>query len=124
MNETWYTSNSLRKTDSSEISGDFTVGSASPWYEGHFPERPILPGIAQLAIVLDAIKKQSFPDADDLEIAGFKRVRFRKIIQPDEEIKLKAIQDKKNPLHFKFKILTKEEIACNGIILVKKVNCT
>jgi 3-hydroxymyristoyl/3-hydroxydecanoyl-(acyl carrier protein) dehydratase len=28
----------------------------SPWFDGHFPEDPTLPGIAQLEMAVDAIR--------------------------------------------------------------------
>jgi predicted hotdog family 3-hydroxylacyl-ACP dehydratase len=35
------------------------VPSAGAWFEGHFPGRPILPGVAELALVVEALAREA-----------------------------------------------------------------
>ncbi len=53
----------------------------SPWFSGHFPENPILPGIAQLKMVADLISKSV---EGNMYLRGVTRVKFRKIVRPGE----------------------------------------
>jgi len=102
--------------DSIEILAEMTIGSDSPWFSGHFPGDPILPGIAQLGLVFAAIR-----DAvnKELMIAGVKRVRFRQIIRPDDLMEICISADKKHENDYTFRINVKNEIACSGIMTVK-----
>lgn len=80
------------------------------WFAGHFPDNPILPGIAQLQHVIELISKQC--DAD-LQLTGFSRVKFRKIIKPGDLLKIEVTAtDKKN--QYMFQIMSDNEDVCSG----------
>lgn len=51
-----------------------------PWFEGHFPGRPILPGIAALALVVDALGGGP--------VRRIVHARFRRTIGPGERLEL------------------------------------
>ena len=57
------------------------------WFEGHFPGNPILPGVAQLALVLDALSQES--DAE-LALTGIPFVRLRQLVRPGDRLRLTA----------------------------------
>ena len=81
----WYELKNLKKSDSMQISADIHVPSDSPWFCGHFPGEPILPGIAQLGMVYDAINRSG---DQNLEISNISRVRFKQIIRPNDQLKI------------------------------------
>ncbi len=82
----------------------------SPWFSGHFPNNPILPGIAQLKMVVDLLRKSG---AGDGCMAGLSRVKFRKIVRPEEQLDIQVRCDTtKN--HFIFKITSGNEDVCSG----------
>ena len=57
------------------------------WFEGHFPGRPILPGVAQLALVLDGLSKaQGRPVA----VTGIAFARMRLPVIPGDRLQLTA----------------------------------
>jgi 3-hydroxymyristoyl/3-hydroxydecanoyl-(acyl carrier protein) dehydratase len=85
----------------------------SPWFSGHFPDYPVLPGIAQLSVVLDTIR-QSIDQK--LFIQGFKKVKFRQIIHPNDRLEIQAVRNRLEPDEYSFVIRVKEETACQGII--------
>ena len=103
----WY---SLRNTDllsSNEIIMEAEVGPDSPWFSGHFPGEPILPGIAQLAMALDAIKRLN---QKSLRISGVKRVRFKQVIKPDDKLIITVAPHKKDALSYLFRIMVNGEL--------------
>lgn len=64
---------------------DIEVDAA--WFEGHFPGRPILPGVSQLALVLDALAKaQGRP----LPVSGIAFARMRQRVVPGDRLQLTA----------------------------------
>jgi len=90
------------------------IPSESPWFEGHFPGDPLLPGIAQLHFVMETIRATL---GEKIRLAGLKRVRFKRIIRPEEVIDIAAdpVQDK--PGMYRFQLTIEGEIACSGLMI-------
>jgi len=82
----------------------------SPWFSGHFPDNPILPGIAQLKMVADLISKSV---EGNMYLTGVTRVKFRKIVRPGEVLDIDVTSgNKKN--QYIFKITSGDQDVCSG----------
>jgi 3-hydroxymyristoyl/3-hydroxydecanoyl-(acyl carrier protein) dehydratase len=96
-----------------KITASVIADSNSSWFSGHFPNNPILPGIAQLKMVADLITR---PQGGNLSMAGLSRVKFRKLVKPgdrlDIEIECCAGED-----HYMFKITSGNDDVCSGKLL-------
>jgi 3-hydroxymyristoyl/3-hydroxydecanoyl-(acyl carrier protein) dehydratase len=60
------------------------LDASSSWFSGHFDERAVVPGVALLAFVAETVRRQGERQSRSLEVSGFFKVRFRKVIFPDE----------------------------------------
>lgn len=109
----WYELKNLNQTDSKEISADIQVPRNSTWFSGHFPGAPILPGIAQLGMVFDAIHQLGNPN---MKISGIERVRFKQIIRPDDHLKIIAVPRKNDAESYSFRIMAGEKLVCSGVM--------
>ena len=99
------------------ITASARVPADSVWYAGHFPGNPILPGIAVLALVEEAILASELREKRRVEITGIGRVRFRLPVKPDDLMTLKiARQKKQGRLTYEFSISLAEELACTGFL--------
>jgi len=114
----WYSLTNINCSDEGKISADAEVKPNSPWFSGHFPDDPILPGIAQLAMVLDTIKQGA---QDDLRISAVRRVRFKQIVKPEDRLKLTVQPISKTSFSYSFQIMLKGEVACNGSMLLNRL---
>ena len=93
-----------------KIVASVTIDAHSPWFSGHFPDDPILPGIAQLKMVADLIAGSR---AGDRCLTGVSRVKFRKIVRPGELLDIQVTcGDKKD--QFLFRITSGGEDVCSG----------
>ena len=61
-------------------------GPSSEWFSGHFDEGPVVPGVALLALAAEMVKGQGRVQGRLLRVAGFSRVRFKRLIFPDEKL--------------------------------------
>ncbi len=121
MDNPWY---SLLSFDSvpQKITAKAAVPKESPWFSGHFPGEPILPGIAELSMVFDLIKKKFSENAKNIIIISLKKIRFKLIVKPEEilDIIITSMENLTNT--YSFKISSGDNITCSGIITVTETN--
>lgn len=76
-----------------------TFPAEQDFFKGHFPGHPVVPGViliealAQTAAVLMGASFLKDENADNLEgcyLMGLDKVKFRKVVNPDDEIKLEV----------------------------------
>jgi 3-hydroxymyristoyl/3-hydroxydecanoyl-(acyl carrier protein) dehydratase len=63
------------------------VPSAGAWFEGHFPGHPILPGVAELALVMDALARKA---GHPVSLQGIAFARLRQLVLPGDRLELTA----------------------------------
>jgi 3-hydroxymyristoyl/3-hydroxydecanoyl-(acyl carrier protein) dehydratase len=112
----WYSLEKIDSPSSHEIIMYTKVLPDSPWFSGHFPGDPILPGIAQLEMALDGIKRLT---QKNVKISFCKKIRFKKLIRPNDKITIKVALREGDVLSYSFRIAVDEEMACNGILTVE-----
>ena len=116
--ESWYSLSNIKRSSSNEILADAMASGKSPWFSGHFPGEPILPGVAMLGMVFDAIKQAC---GKNIKISGVKRVKFKQIIKPGDKIQIIAREKSDDNSLYTFQIMVDSQIACNGIMTVEKM---
>ena len=115
----WHVLDSIRTSKTGEWVTEVQVAPESLWFSGHFPGDPILPAIAQLGMVFDAVCKGS---GLQFRITGFSRVKFKKIIRPGDCLKITVRSKKDQEDVYGFRILIGDDIACTGSIALEKRN--
>jgi len=113
----WHSVLNFIQSQGSEISASVRVPPDSPWFQGHFPGEPILPGVAQLAMVFDAISKAQ---NKALRVSSVRRIRFKQIIRPDDLLTIIAAPLKQNDGSYSFRILANNETVCSGVMTVEE----
>lgn len=102
--------------DKQEADGEFTahvhIPANSPWFDGHFPETPVLPGVAQLGMVHDLLCRVF---NQRLPVKQISRVRFKQMIGPDQPLILRVKIDDDSARH-SFRITGDKGLICSGTI--------
>jgi 3-hydroxymyristoyl/3-hydroxydecanoyl-(acyl carrier protein) dehydratase len=108
----WYKWSLENPPTTDELKARIRVPAASPWFDGHFPHHPVLPGIAQLGMVHDllcrAFKRQ-------LPVRKVSRVRFKQMIGPDQDVVLTVRAIDADGGH-SFRISGDEGLICSGLM--------
>ena len=68
------------------LSSKIEVDGSWNWLQGHFPDKPIMPGVGLLWLVLQSIRRALAEP--NLHIVGLKRVRFREFVQPGSVLEI------------------------------------
>ena len=116
MNKEWHALINPKEEEPKKISAEVVVKPDSLWFDGHFPGFPILPGVAEIAMVSDLIKNDAKKKGRTISISEIRKVRFRQFIRPNDTLEVISTQDEQEPSVHKFKILVKGQIACSGIM--------
>jgi 3-hydroxymyristoyl/3-hydroxydecanoyl-(acyl carrier protein) dehydratase len=86
------------------------VPADGPLFEGHFPDRPILPGIAELVLVAAALAPGGRAD----EVASIPFVRFRGLVLPADRLDVSAVPRSGGGV--RFEVRRAGELVANGAL--------
>ena len=109
--------------DDSQIVGIKSVTINEPFFQGHFPEFPVMPGVliveamAQVACILAmrVLKKEGH---SSVFFTGIDGVKFRKPVVPGDVLRLELTKTKQRGSLFRFdgKALVEEQVVTQGSI--------
>ena len=85
-----------------------TVPADLPYFAGHFPNLPVLPGVVQLSWAIELGRKYVSVAGD---FHALQNVKFMRVIQPDEHIVLLLdYHIERSALHFEYRV---EQRSCS-----------
>ena len=120
MNDNWLLLTDIPNITPEGITTRFSVPGSSPWFSGHFPGFPILPGIAQIYLAFTAVQEIEMRKGRQVVLDEIKRVRFKRMITPDERIDLAVAPDPRDENRYVFNISVENELASSGSFIIKE----
>jgi 3-hydroxyacyl-[acyl-carrier-protein] dehydratase len=102
------------------------VSVNEPHFQGHFPGHPVMPGVliiealAQAAAVLTYVTmKTSYPEGTLFLFAGIDGARFKRPVEPGDQLRLEATMDrvKRGVGKFTCRALVDGEVACEAELM-------
>jgi 3-hydroxymyristoyl/3-hydroxydecanoyl-(acyl carrier protein) dehydratase len=103
----------IKQTDSSVIL-EFSVPNSSDYFDGHFPNFPVLPAVAQIYIIMQFVSRYF---GISVELSKIKRVKFINIIQPDTQLVLN-MEKKEEIISFKIISVDEKTVYSAGILVL------
>ncbi|MDB5945333.1 MAG: fabZ [Ramlibacter sp.] len=97
-----------------------------PFFAGHFPHRPVMPGVLMLEAMAQAAALLAFDTMgvkpDDKTVyyfAGIDGARFKRPVEPGDQLVMDVTLDRMKSGIFKFKGISRvgEEIACEAELM-------
>ncbi|MCF8056514.1 MAG: hypothetical protein K9K37_07730 [Desulfocapsa sp.] len=110
----WYSYLKAELNNNKAVTATVTTNSQSPWFSGHFPGDPILPGVAQLHMVTASIAKVL---QKEFVLHSIARIKFRKLIRPGDVLDIHAEAGKKEN-HYSFQITSEQHEVCSGRLVL------
>ncbi len=109
--------------DDSHIVGIKSVTMNEPFFQGHFPDFPVMPGVliveamAQVACIL-AMRVLKKEGSASVFFTGIDGVKFRKPVVPGDVLRLELTKTKQRGELFRFdgKALVEEQVVTQGTI--------
>lgn len=102
------------------------VSMNEPQFTGHFPHRPVFPGVLMLEAMAQAAALLAFDtlgvSPDDKTVyyfAGIDRARFKRPVEPGDQLVMEVALDRMKAGIFKFKGTARvgEELACEAELM-------
>jgi 3-hydroxymyristoyl/3-hydroxydecanoyl-(acyl carrier protein) dehydratase len=90
------------------------ISADSPYFRGHFPNHPVLPGVAQLEAIVLELALQSWPDLGSL--MQVRRLKFRRVIKPNTALRLQLLRQKEGQIKFTLSLEHEAEECCTGTL--------
>ena len=119
----WSLLKEIKVSNHNDIEALADAPADSPWFSGHFPCEPILPGIALIYMAEQAIFRDALAKGGQVFLQALKRVRFTRPVRPGETLSINISgEEAGEEILFSFKITNKENIVCSGVIVAKKIN--
>jgi 3-hydroxyacyl-[acyl-carrier-protein] dehydratase len=113
----WHAIETIETIDTGGWCAEVQVPAESAWFSGHFPGDPILPGIAQLGMACEVLRRGA---GEGFRLAGFSRIKFKKIIRPGDCLKISVMPKKDFPDAYTFRIVVGADIACSGAMALAR----
>jgi 3-hydroxyacyl-[acyl-carrier-protein] dehydratase len=108
------------------ISALKNVSMNEPYFQGHFPEYPVMPGVliiealAQAAAVLTYVTlKTSYPEGTLFYFAGIDGARFKRTVGPGDQLRMEVTMDriKRSVGKFTGRSFVDGELACEAELM-------
>ena len=105
----------------SRLVGIKNVTAGEPFFQGHFPEFPVMPGVLVIESLAQAGTVMMLQDASDRGIpflAGLDKVRFRRPVVPGDQLRLEleVLQKRPGSCRLAGKAFVGEELAAQAEI--------
>lgn len=118
----------LEFEDGARIVGLKNVSVNEPYFQGHFPDLPLMPGVllceslGQTAALLAYRSTEGVPEGRVLVFSGLDRVRFRRPVFPGDQVRLEVKLLRRHRPLWKFSgtALVDGQVAVEGELLLSE----
>ena len=110
------------------IEGLKNISMNEPQFTGHFPQRPIMPGVmiiesmAQVSGILAMKSLQNEEEGNIFFLASVDNAKFKKVVVPGDQLVIKSQVEKKKNKIWKFSCASyvAGDLACSANIMIAK----
>jgi 3-hydroxymyristoyl/3-hydroxydecanoyl-(acyl carrier protein) dehydratase len=117
VEDKWYLPQEVELQEQGCIKAEVFIPDDSLWFSGHFPQEPILPGVAIILMVWRAIVQGTGKQSKEIMLDALKRVRFTQPVRPGERVSVHInCGGSGDKTSYTFKVLSRGNVICSGLI--------
>ena len=120
MGDVWLSRPTIVASNEAGVEAVVDIPSDSPWFSGHFPGRPVLPGVVWLFAAAEVVRESARRDGRAVEVGGFRNVRFRTRVERAVQAAIAVgPATGARPGELRFEVRIDGESVCRGLIAVR-----
>ncbi len=105
--------------DGSDLEAAVDLPADSPWFDGHFPGRPVLPGVAWLVLAAQAAREHERCRGRRVAVVGFRFVRFKQPVEGPARLTLRISDSaREGEAELRFDGAADGRDVCRGLVRV------
>ncbi|MFD1671924.1 3-hydroxyacyl-ACP dehydratase FabZ family protein [Agrilactobacillus yilanensis] len=105
-------------TDETQITTQQTIRKEAPYFKGHFPNEPVVPGVLLVEGLQQTAKLWLYQNFEikNVALAALKKVKFRKMVTPDSQLtyQVQCIEQQAQQYVFKGVVMLADQKACQA----------
>ena len=109
----WHRLQKLTHDPDGRISVEIEFPEQSQWAEGHFPGDPLIPAVAQLAVVREALSQTG---RGPFILTGLKRIKFKARVLPGDRLQLEISPGTAADDSYEYRLLKGRESVGTGFV--------
>jgi len=109
----WHRLHKLTREPGGRITAEVDFPQQSQWVEGHFPDDPLIPAVAQLSIVREALGGIGEGPFIPSEL---NRVKFKAMVRPGERLNLEITPKSEARSQWQYRLFKGREMVGSGFI--------
>ena len=90
------------------------VSADLEYFRGHFPDHPVLSGVAQLEALVLELAGQAWPDLGSLR--ELRRLKFHRLILPNSELRIELQRKKRTRISFTISLNADSQKCSSGVL--------
>jgi 3-hydroxymyristoyl/3-hydroxydecanoyl-(acyl carrier protein) dehydratase len=109
----WHQLDNIRQDSDGKILAELHFPTESKWFQGHFPGDPLVPALAQLAVVREALGSMG---TQPCALTELKRIKFKAMIRPGDSLRLEITPQPASPERYSYRLFKGSDIAGSGMV--------
>ena len=112
-------------TDDLQLTAIKNVTVNEPFFQGHFPVRPVMPGVMMLEALAQAagfliLYTEDVKVNDELYfLASIEQAKFKRVVEPGDQLLLEVelLKKKKKAFKFRGRVTVEGQLACEAVFM-------
>lgn len=101
----------ILKNSENKVTVQKMVSSNEEYFQGHFPENPLMPGVLLVQTMIEACQLLS---ESPIHLSKMSKVKFRKMVKPGASLLVKVERKESQSLKFSGKVMLEDKVACSA----------
>lgn len=97
------------------LTGIASVSMSEDFFQGHFPNNPVMPGVLIIETMSEACQVMYKRDNPLLKLSQIKKARFREMVKPGSQLVIKI--HKEDDFVFKSEAYLEDKLACSAELI-------
>ena len=93
------------------------LSSNEPFFRGHFPNNPVMPGVLIIESMVQASRALFTDQNQQINLSKIRKARFRKMVKPGDQLIIEIVKKDSTQNIFGAKAFVEDKLACSADLI-------